>query len=376
MPLISRRRILAGALASPLAALPHKEAAAAPAPAPALKTLAAARGITYGCAVAAPQILEPDDFTALVLRETALVVPENEMKWADMNDGPGRDDYSLGDAMIGFARAHRLAFRGHNVLWYWRTPGWFQELPDRKSAEAAMLRRVEAMVARYRGRIHSWDVVNEPLNPADGRPDGLRKAVFLEQIGPEYLDLAHHAARAADPHARLVVNEYDVEYDLPEHDAKRAAVLRLIERMRAKGTPVDAVGIQAHLSVRRWPFSAIKLRQYLADLAALDLEIQITELDVTDELAPADIAERDRLVAEEYARFLAVALDEPAVKLLTTWGLSDRHSWIVRHETNDMKWRKDGLPSRPLPFDAALARKPAWDAMAGALRAAPQRQVG
>ena len=90
----------------------------------------------------------------------------------------------------------------------------------------------------------------------------------------------------------------------------------------------------------------------------MGLTIQITELDVTDENAPAEEGERDRLIADAYRRFLDAALDEPAVKLVLTWGLSDRYSWIVRHETNETSWRKDGLPSRPLPFDADLAPKP------------------
>lgn len=371
---IRRRELLYGALGS---ALLHSSARACEAgtwlP---LREHAAAKGLLYGACMAALQIEQPDDFTALVLRECAAVVPENAMKWSNMSTAPGEADYTLPDEIVRFARTHSLALRGHNLLWFWRTPDWFQELPDRATAEAAMLRRVRDMATRYRGQIYSWDVVNEPLNPADGRADGLREAVFLKQIGPEYLDLAHHATRDADPQARLVVNEYDLEYDTPDQDVKRAAVLRLLERMKKAGTPVDALGVEAHLDVGRYPFSAAKLRRFLAEVAALGIEIQITELDVTDELAPADIARRDRLVADEYARFLDVALDEPAVKLVMTWGLSDRHSWIVRKETNEMGWRKDELPSRPLPFDADLARKPAWTALARAFDKAPHRPIG
>jgi endo-1,4-beta-xylanase len=104
--------------------------------------------------------------------------------------------------------------------------------------------------------------------------------------------------------------------------------------------------------------------------------IQITELDVTDENAPSDEAVRDRLVADTYSPFLDAALYEPAVKVVVTWGLSDRHSWIVRKETHESKWRADGLPSRPLPFDADLKPKPAFEAIAQALVHAPQRAAG
>jgi endo-1,4-beta-xylanase len=368
--MLHRRDFLAGAMASPLVSRAAANAANQP---PSLRMAAAAKNILYGCAVAAPQILSPDDFTALVCQQCAVIVPENAMKWFEMSDAPDRADYSVPDQFADFARARDLRLRGHTVLWYWRTPTWFHKLPDRAAAEAAMLRRVRDMVGRYRGQVHSWDVVNEPLNPADGRSDNLREAVFVKQIGAEYLDLAYHAAREADAAARLVVNEYDIEYDTPDQDAKRAAVLRLLERMKQAGTPVDALGVQAHLDIGRYPFSPEKLRRFLAEVAAMGLEIQITELDVTDERAPASLAERDQLIADEYRRFLDVALDEPAVRQVITWGLSDRHSWIVRHETNEMKWRADGLPSRPLPFDADLLRKPAWSAIASAFDQAPRR---
>jgi endo-1,4-beta-xylanase len=360
-------------MVSGAAALLFSRAAPGASDQPSLRAAAAAKGIQYGCAVAAPQIQSPDDFTALVCQQCAVIVPENAMKWYRMSDAPDREDYSVPDQIASFARTHDLALRGHTLLWYWRTPAWFFKLPDRAASEAAMLRRVRDMAGRYRGRVHSWDVVNEPLNPADGRSDNLREAVFLKQIGPEYLDLAHHAAREADSGARLVVNEYDIEYDTPDQDAKRAAVLGLLERMKKAGTPVDALGVEAHLDIGRYPFSAAKLRRFLAEVAAMGLEIQITELDVTDERAPAPIAQRDQLIADEYRRFLDVALDEVAVTQVITWGLSDRHSWIVRHETNNMKWRADELPSRPLPFDTELSPKPAWGAIAQAFDHAPRR---
>jgi endo-1,4-beta-xylanase len=344
----------------------------------ALNHLAAQKGLRYGTTISAAQITGDPTFVALVLRQAGLVVPENDMKWLDMNRGaPGDDDYGPADTVAGFAVEGGLALRGHNLLWYYRTPHWFFTLPGRDAQRRAVVDRIKAIAGRYRGIIHSWDVVNEPIEPKDGRTDGLRKAVFLDALGPEYLDLAYRTTRETDPKARLVVNEYDVELDTPEHEARRIVLLNLLQRMQRSGTPVDAVGIQAHLTaVGGPPFSPARLRRFLADLAALGLTIQITELDVTDAQAPADIAVRDHLIADTYRRFLDVALDEPAVKMVVTWGLSDRHSWIVRRETNEAKWRKDGLPSRPLPFDADLRPTPAFAAMIDAFAHAPARSPG
>jgi endo-1,4-beta-xylanase len=378
-PVPSRRRFLAAGLA----VLGTGAAASRSSPSRAaesitLRKLAAAKGFLYGTTIAAAQITGDRPFADLVRQEAGLVVAENEMKWQVINRGaPGDDDYAPADTIANFASANKLVLRGHNLLWYHRTPQWYFDLPDRTAQERAVVDHIQQLAGRYRGRIHSWDVVNEPIEPKDGRPDGLRTAVFLETLGPEYLDLAYHTARNADPNARLVVNEYDVELDAPEQEARRVALLHLLEGMRRSGTPVDAVGIQAHLSAAGGPpFSAPLLRRFLADIASLGLTIQITELDVTDENVPADVPVRDHLVADTYRRFLDPALDEPAVKMVVTWGLSDRHSWIVRRETYQAKWRTDNAASRPLPFDADLEPKPAFDAVAGAFAHAPQREAG
>ena len=372
----NRRRFLAAGLATlgsgvstALPVLSHAEETFA------LRKLASEKGLLYGTTISARQITGDPRFVDLVLQQTGLVVAENDMKWQVMNRGArGDDDYGPADTVAAFALENDLALRGHNLLWYHRTPNWFFDLDNRQDIEAAIVERIRGLAGRYRGMVHSWDVVNEPIEPKDGRPDGLRTGLFLEMFGPDYLDLAYRTAREADPAARLVVNEYDVELDTPEQEVRRTTLLNLLERMRRSGTPVDAVGVQAHLSCAGGPpFSAARLRRFLADVAGLGLTIQITELDVTDENAPADEAVRDRLVADAYSRFLDAALDEPAVKMVVTWGLSDRHSWIVRKETHESKWRADGLPSRPLPFDADLKPKPAFEAIAQAFVHAPQR---
>jgi endo-1,4-beta-xylanase len=379
MAMLDRRRFLtAGMAALGSGALSAAGAGGSASETIVLRQLAAEKGLIYGTTISAKQIETDHSFVGLVLRQAGLVVAENEMKWQVMNRGtPGDDDYGPADTIANFARDNHLVLRGHNLLWYLRTPNWYFDLPSRQDQERAVVKHIEELAGRYRGRIHSWDVVNEPIEPKDGRPDGLRTKVFLETLGPDYLDLAYRTAREADPKALLVINEYDIELDAPEQEARRVALLHLLEKMKRSGTPVDAVGVQGHLTaVGGPPFSAPLLRRFLADVAGLGLTIQITELDVTDEHAPADVAVRDRLVADTYRRFLDAALDEPAVKMVVTWGLSDRHSWIVRQETYQAKWRSDDAPSRPLPFDADLQPKPACEAIAQAFTHAPQRPAG
>jgi len=366
----TRRQVLAG-LAAGVATVRHPALAASDRAA--LRAIAAARGVLYGSTIAAGQVEAGDDFTDLVRRECAALVTENELKWGNICDAPDEYDFVRADAIIDFATANAIAVRGHTLLWYYRTPRWFRELPDAATAERAMLDHIATVAGRYRGRVRIWDVVNEPVEPAHGRADGLRGAIFADKIGPHYLDLAFRAARDADPTARLLLNEYGVEYDSAADDAKRRVVLRHLERLKRDGVPVEILGIQGHLEIGAKPFSARKLRDFIATVAAMGIEIAVTELDVVDAAAPGDIARRDRMVADEYRRFLEVMLDEPATRTVFTWGLSDRHSWIVRHEAGENTWRSDGMTPRPLPFDAALAPKPAWSSVAECLAGASRR---
>jgi endo-1,4-beta-xylanase len=365
----TRRQVIAG-LAGGAVALPLIGLAGATREA--LRATASARGILYGSTIATGQVVADDDFTALARRECAALVTENELKWGNICDAPGEYDFAPADTIVDFATANDIAMRAHTLLWYYRTPRWFRELPDAATAEREMLRHIAMVAGRYRGRIRIWDVVNEPIEPAHGRADGLRGAIFVEKVGAHYLELAFHAAREADPTARLLLNEYGIEYDSPADDTKRRVVLRHLERLKRAGVPVEMLGVQGHLEIGAKPFSAGKLRGFIAAVADLGIEIAVTELDVVDAAAPGDIARRDRMVADEYRRFLEIMLDEKAVRTVFTWGLSDRHSWIVRRESGENTWRTDGMAPRPLPFDAALAPKPAWASLAGCLAGAAQ----
>jgi endo-1,4-beta-xylanase len=365
----TRRQVIAG-LAGGAVALPLIGLAGATREA--LRATASARGILYGSTIATGQVVADDDFTALARRECAALVTENELKWGNICDAPGEYDFAPADTIVDFATANDIAMRAHTLLWYYRTPRWFRELPDAATAEREMLRHIAMVAGRYRGRIRIWDVVNEPIEPAHGRADGLRGAIFVEKVGAHYLELAFHAAREADPTARLLLNEYGIEYDSRADDTKRRVVLRHLERLKRAGVPVEMLGVQGHLEIGAKPFSARKLRGFIAAVADLGIEIAVTELDVVDAAAPGDIARRDRMVADEYRRFLETMLDEKAVRTVFTWGLSDRHSWIVRRESGENTWRTDGMTPRPLPFDAALAPKPAWTSLADCLAGAAQ----
>jgi endo-1,4-beta-xylanase len=337
-----------------------------------LRDRAAARGILFGAATGRRQLAEDLAFGSLVTRECALIVPENEMKWHQLCDGSWRYDFADADWLADFARGGDQGLRGQTLLWHGGLPPWTEALAPKVFAEEVG-RHIRIVVGRYRGLVHTWDVVNEPVRPADGRADGLRREPFLSRLGPEYLADALHAAREADGSVRLCINEFDLEYEGPYFEERRTAMLRLVERLKAEGAPLDAVGVQSHLSAGAFSFSERRFRLFLTELASLNVRIELTELDVADAKLPADATERDRLVADEYERYLTVALDEPATDVVVTWGLSDRYTWLNTDSPPTEKRRNDGSPSRPLLFDGNLRAKVAWRAVARAFDGAPSR---
>ncbi|GAB4141683.1 MAG: endo-1,4-beta-xylanase [Cyanobacteria bacterium J069] len=333
-----------------------------------LAQVAARKNILYGAASDYAMLSSDAAFAAEYLENCAALVPENGLKWRALRPSPEQFDFTKSDWLFNFAETHNLAMRGHALVWHLSMPGWFKETVNRRNAESSLVRHIEAVAGRYAGKVHSWDVVNEAIEIPDGRSDGLRNTPWLEFLGEDYIDLSFRVAEQADPTALRVYNDYGLQYDTTSHNAKRGAALNLLERMQAKGTPIQAFGIQSHLRASETRFNAEKLRRFLRDIASMGLKILITELDVSDQGLPADLEDRDRRVADAYRAYLDVVLDEPAVIAVLTWGLSDRYTWLA-----EFKPREDGLPVRPLPLDENLERKLAWGAIAQAFDQAPAR---
>ncbi|WP_103123610.1 endo-1,4-beta-xylanase [Nostoc cycadae] len=339
---------------------------------PSLHERAAKKGLIYGAAVRTDILKSDAKYAATVIENCRMLVPEWEMKWAAGNvklrPSPDKFDFAPADWLANFATSHDLLLRGHTLVWHRSLPSWFKEKANSKNAVELLKNHINTVVKRYAGKIHSWDVVNEVMLPKDGRSDGLRISPWLELLGQNYIELAFRLTSAADPNALLVYNEYDLDYDNRQQEAKRIAVLKLLERLRTKGTPIHALGIQAHLSPGDNQFNAKKLRKFLQDVASLGLKIMITELDVVDKKLPFDIQTRDRIIAGVYEDYLSTVLDERAVIAVLTWGLSDRYSWL-----NEFEPRSDKAPVRPLPYDTYMQRKLAWNAIARAFDQAPKR---
>ncbi|KAF3887299.1 MULTISPECIES: endo-1,4-beta-xylanase [Nostocales] len=333
-----------------------------------LKQRAASKGIIYGAAVEPDFFQSNASFSASFTRDCGMIVPENALKWSQLRPAPDKYDFARADWLAAFARNRGILYRGHTLVWNQDIPIWFKETVNRQNAEKILVDHITTVSKRYAGKMHSWDVVNEAIDPEDGRSDGLQSSPWLDFLGPSYIELAYRATAAADPKAMLVYNETWIEYDIPKHEARRKATLKLLENLLKKGTPIHALGIQSHLMAHEKAFNPQKLRAFLSDVASLGLKILITELDVIDQQLPADSTVRDRMVASLYEDYLSVVLDEKAVIAVLTWGLSDRYTWHAYFLP-----RSDGQPVRPLPLDVNFQRKLAWNAIARAFDRAPKR---
>lgn len=359
--MISRRTVL-GALAAPLV-LPTSLVLPANAQGgKSLRALAAARGLVFGTAAASYELKDPA-FTALLRAQAAQLVPEYEMKRDVLEPRRGQYDFSGMDALSGFADRSGLTLRGHPLVWYAANPPWLAPALEARRDERLMTDFIRTVLTRY--PLASADVVNEALMPPDAASGGWRPSPWLKAFGPRYLDIAFHAARAASPRTKLVYNDFGCEQGGPGNDRFRADTLRLLDGLLKRGVPIDALGLQGHLTAFRNRVDQRKLAAFLNEIHARKLDILVTELDVDDSGGPSAIAARDRAVADEARRFLDVVLDSPAIRGVLVWNLSDRFV----DPPDEWRLKLMGFRYRKTPYDARLRPKPLWGAIAAAFSA-------
>jgi endo-1,4-beta-xylanase len=362
---ISRRGAIAGTVAAG-AALVCPNALAANRGT--LGAAAAHDGRFFGCAGQIEEWNAEGDLRDAVLAETDYLVPEVALKWAAIEPNRGQLSFKALDGFMNFAARNRKKVRGHTLLWHDSVPPWAQAQLRENRDWGAIAEYFVSVIPRYGAIIDQWDVVNEPIETG-GRIDGLRENVFLEAFGPEYIARALAQARSLAPNAKLMINEYGLEYDLPEERDRRYLLLKLLERLRAGGAPLDGLGIQSHLDLRKGSISPTAVAAFLKAVADLGLFIVVTELDVKESDYTAPVDQRDRFVADEARRYLETVLVQRAVTGVVTWGFSDRHSWLKVTPGDFARfpgaWAYGGGPglNRGLPLNAAMERKPMYFAI-------------
>ena len=341
---------------------------------------------------------------ALVKEQFNQITAENDMKWALMHPREGKDGYDFGpaDAFVNFGLSNKMYLAGHTLVWHSQTPNWVfagtNPPPTNATASVAantntpatnqfgrgrfgggfgggfgryngprasrdellqrMREHIHTVVGRYKGKVKSWDVVNEAIADGSGT-NVLRNSLWLEIIGPDFIAKAFQYAHEADPNAILRYNDYGLE-----NPAKRKKLITVIKSLQEQKVPVHAIGSQAHLNVS---ITFETMDQTLAEIATLGLPIHITELDVNTATGGqrgfgADIASNaattqgglvsaaGKKLTDAYAGiFRAFLKHRDSVKMVTFWGANDANSW-----------RANG---KPLLFDGNSQPKPAFDAV-------------
>lgn len=342
--------------------------ASVPAGLPTLREAAERRGLLVGTAVAAEPLRSNPAYAALVKEQANIVVAENAMKFGPMRPAPDQFFFDDADALFAFASANGMKVRGHNFVWHRQLPPWFASYATKANAASILTGHIETVGSRYAGRVHSWDVVNEAIQLEDKQPAGMRNSPWYQLLGPEYIDIAFRTARKVDPKALLCYNDYGIESEAPDQAAKRAAVLALVRGMRERNVPIDAVGVQSHISAGGNHVYGAGLQHFMEEVQGMGLKLLLTEMDVNDRALPADIPARDRAVAATYGSYLKATLANPAVVAVLTWGITDKYTWLNGEDS-----RADHQPERALPFDADLRPTMAYVAAVDAVRGTAPR---
>jgi endo-1,4-beta-xylanase len=326
-------------------------------PADSLRALAAPVNLAIGTGVV-PEDLDDPATAPIVGDQFSSVTPGNEMKWQVVEPTRGTYDWSAADRLVSFARQHGQLVRGHTLAWHNQLPTWLTTGVSDGTISNGELREllhkhVTDEVTHFRGKIWQWDVANEFFT--DSNPSVIDPNRFwTAHLGPDILKDVFRWARAADPHAILVYNDYNIAGE-DGSNAKSDAVYAWVKQALAEGVPVDAIGDQGHLDTQ-YGFSGTRMTQDLQRYADLGLKVAVTEADVrtfvnnaTEQVPTDNLA----LFAQpyEFSQMMKACLAVRQCLSFTIWGVGDARSWIPAFFTGE---------GYALLYDVNLTPKPAY----------------
>jgi len=288
-----------------------------------LHQLAAAKGITFGTCVNSQWFSGQTGGTYdnILKKEFAMVVAENEMKVDAIEPSQNNFNFGNGDKLVNFALNNNMKVRGHTLVWHSQLPGWMGNWGgSRDGLISAMNNHITKTMQHYKGKVAEWDVVNEAC---DDSGYGLRRSVWTNKIGDEFIDIAFQTAREADPDALLFYNDYNIE----DMGAKSNTAFNMIKSMKERGIPIDGVGFQCHFINGMSSSQLSAIEQNIKRYADIGVQVSITELDIRMN----DSENQNNgfnTQGSNYKSLMEIALRNDNVKTFVVWGFTDKYSWI------------------------------------------------
>jgi len=245
--------------------------------------------------------------------------------WAGYEWERGKPSYDYTDRVVAWCQEHSIVCKGHPLVWDHpaSSPEWLPD--DFDEIERLSKQRVRDIVQRFAGRIDIWDVVNEPTHLGPNNPHKSKMAAWGAHLGPvAYTALHLKVARAANPKATLLVNDYRTD----------DAYLRILQQLKDEQGRwlFDVVGIQSHMHGGVW--SASRTWQVCERFAQLGLPLHFTETTIVSgpridrERWGETTPEGEERQAEATARFYTLLFSHPAVQAITWWDFSDDGAWM------------------------------------------------
>lgn len=320
-------------------------------PQPPLKVLAQQHNITVGN-FAIRNYLDDPAYRSILTNDYGLALADNTPNWYFTDGGlrPGKDVYDFGhmDQVVQFAKQHNMQIQAHHLLWgeeKW-LPEWLKTgnyTPDQLGS--IIQQHIQTVAGRYAGTIQQWTVVNEAFTRGQ-HMYGLHDWWADHTGGKSYIDTAFTWARAADPHATLILNDFGNESLNPVSDD----MYNYVKDAKARGVPIDGIGMQMHIDGTHPP-TKDEVINNMQRFGQLGVGVYVTEFDVNMNDVKADGASRDQIQASIYYEMARACIESKVCKSFALLGITDKETWYAYMGIAD---------PRPLPFDKNYRPKPAY----------------
>ncbi|WP_461256045.1 endo-1,4-beta-xylanase [Treponema sp. R80B11-R83G3] len=327
-------------------------------------------------------IFNPSDVSSSEVTNLALIrhynalTAENHMKPAQLSTEKGSYNFTVADRMVDAAIASGFKVIGHTLLWHSQIPQWQQNISPATALED-MKQYITDVTGHFRGKIYSWDVLNEAF-PDGGYSTDWKTSMrtnnpWFKTIGSDFVYEGFLAARLADPVAILYYNDYNTD------QVDKATLIRdMVKEVNGRYKTaypnetrllIEGIGMQEHHNIN---VSASAIKNTLNLFKPLGVKISVSELDVLiityqdfesygQGTKKQDLITGDKRTnglkkqAELYGQYFKVYLEfSDIIERVSFWGVTDNRSW-----------RSAGLP---LLFDSYGNAKDAYYSVIGSLK--------